>query len=127
MTAIGITDRTGACNCTSEAHDWKRRSERLVRASRRPCTIVRPSWFDHNVANQHRLVFLQGDTRQACDPSDGVLARHQIAEVLLRSLASASAIRKTFERVAERGPAPSELDLLFANLEADAPGALDAC
>jgi uncharacterized protein YbjT (DUF2867 family) len=33
MTAIGVTNRTGAYNRSTEAHDWKRRSGRLVRAS----------------------------------------------------------------------------------------------
>lgn len=41
MTAIGTTDRKGS-------HDWKRRAERLVRASGLPYTIVRPAWFDYN-------------------------------------------------------------------------------
>jgi hypothetical protein len=54
------------------------------------------------------------------------VARRQIAEVLVRSLASEAANRETFELVAERGPAPLDLDSLFANLEPDAPGALDA-
>src|SRR5271166_4865887 len=45
MTAIGVTNRTGAHNRSTEAHDWKRRSERLVRASGMPYTIVRPGWF----------------------------------------------------------------------------------
>jgi len=127
MTAIGVTNRMGAYNRATEAHDWKRRSERLVRASGRPYTIVRPGWFDYNGADQHRLLMLQGDTRQAGDSSDGVVARRQIAEVLVRSLASEAANRKTFELVAERGPAPSNLDSLFADLEPDAPGTLDAC
>ena len=42
MTSIGVTNRAGAYNQASKAHDWKRRSERLVRASGRPYTIVRP-------------------------------------------------------------------------------------
>src|SRR5208283_890255 len=46
-----------------------------------PYTIVRPGWFDYNRSDQHRLVLLQGDTRQAGDSSDGVIARRQIAEV----------------------------------------------
>lgn len=126
MTAIGLTDRDGSYNRATEAHDWKRRSERLVRASGLPYTIVRPGWFDYNDRDQHRLVLLQGDTRQAGNPSDGVVARRQIAQVLVRSLASAAAERKTFELVAERGPAQEDFDVLFASLEADAPGALDA-
>jgi uncharacterized protein YbjT (DUF2867 family) len=40
MTSIGITNRTGAYNRATEAHDWKRRSERLVRATGHPYTIV---------------------------------------------------------------------------------------
>ena len=97
MTSIGVTNRTGAYNRSTEAHDWKRRSERLVRASGLPYTIVRPGWFDYNRPDEHRLVLLQGDTRQAGDPSDGVIARRQIAEVLVRSLGSDHALRKTFE------------------------------
>ena len=49
MTSIGVTNRTSSYNRTTEAHDWKRRSERLVRASGLPYTIVRPGWFDYNV------------------------------------------------------------------------------
>jgi len=125
MTAIGVTDREGAYNRRTEAHDWKRRSERLVRASGLPYTIVRPGWFDYNERDQHRLVFLQGDERHAGDPSDGVVSRRQIAEVLVHSLVSDAANGKTFELVAEKGPAPADLDALFAALDPDTAGALD--
>jgi uncharacterized protein YbjT (DUF2867 family) len=125
MTAIGVTNRTGAYNRATEAHDWKRRSERLVRASGLPYTIVRPGWFDSNGPDEHRLVLLQGDRRQAGDPSDGVVARRQIAEMLVRSLDSDHAPRKTFELVAVAGPAQRELAALFAPLDADPPGTLD--
>jgi uncharacterized protein YbjT (DUF2867 family) len=126
MTAIGVTNRSGAYNRSTEAHDWKRRGERLVRASGMPYTIVRPGWFDYNDSDQHRLVLLQGDTRKAGNSSDGVVARKQIAETLVRSLASDAAACKTFELVAEQGPAPEDFDALFASLAPDAPGALDA-
>ncbi len=125
MTSIGVTDRVGRHNRATEAHDWKRRSERLVRASGLPYTIVRPGWFDYNAADQKRLVCLQGDRRHAGDPSDGVIAWRQIAEVLVRSLTSEPALRKTFELVAETGPAPRDFDALFAALETDPAGALD--
>lgn len=126
MTAIGVTNREGAYNRSTQIHDWKRRGERLVRASGLPYTIVRPGWFDYNAPDQHRLVFLQGDTRRAGDPSDGVIARQQIAEVLVHSLSSDEARAKTFELVADRGPAQKNLEPLFAALEADAAGDIDA-
>lgn len=126
MTAIGVTNREGDYNRRTEAHDWKRRGERLVRASGLPYTIVRPGWFDYNKADEHRLVFLQGDRRHAGDPSDGVVARRQIAGVLVAALTCDAALRKTFELVAEKGPAPDHLEPLFAGLDADAPGGLDA-
>jgi uncharacterized protein YbjT (DUF2867 family) len=126
MTSIGVTNRTGSYNRRTEAHDWKRRSERLVRASGSPYTIVRPGWFDYNKSDEHKLLFLQGDTRQAGNSSDGVIARRQIAEVLVRSLCSAHALRKTFELVAEKGAAQKDLELLFAALDPDAQDALDA-
>jgi uncharacterized protein YbjT (DUF2867 family) len=59
------------------------------------------------------------------DASDGAIARRQIAQVLVASLSSAAAARKTFELVAEHGPAPTDLDPLFAALEPDAHGVLD--
>ena len=127
MTAIGVTNRTGDYNRRTEAHDWKRRSERLVRASGKPYTIVRPGWFDYNAPNEHRLVLLQGDKRQAGDSSDGAIARRQIAEVLVRSLTSAQAERKTFELVATTGRrARQDFAPLFEALDADPSGSLDA-
>ena len=125
MTAIGVTNRIGDYNRTTEAHDWKRRSERLVRSCGLPYTIVRPGWFDYNRPDEHRLVLLQGDTRQAGDSSDGVIARRQLAEVLVRSLTSDEALGKTFELVATKGPASSDFAALFAALEPDPKGALD--
>lgn len=118
MTAIGVTGR-------GDLHDWKRRAERLVRASGNEYTIVRPGWFDLNDADQESLHFLQGDTRHAGSPADGVIARRQIAQVLVASLTSPAAVRKTFELVAEHGPAQTDLEPLFGALEADPPGSVD--
>ena len=126
MTAIGVTNREGDYNRRTEAHDWKRRGERLVRASGLPYTIVRPGWFDYNKSDEHRLVLLQGDRRQAGDSTDGVIARRQIAEVLVASLTSDGALRKSFELVAIQGPAQHDLDAEFARLDADPSGAIDA-
>jgi uncharacterized protein YbjT (DUF2867 family) len=118
MTAIGVTAR-------ADYYDWKRRSERLVRASGNPYTIVRPGWFDYNDANQLRITLLQGDTRHAGNSSDGVIARHQIARVLVDSLTSDQAAHTTFELVAEHGPEQPSLDPLFAALDRDPSDGFD--
>lgn len=118
MTTIGVTKR-------STGHDWKRRGERLVRASGNDYTIVRPGWFDYNDADQLRITMLQGDRRWAGAPSDGVIARRQIAEVLVASLSTPEATGKTLELVAEHGSAPDDLTPIFAELDADAAGSLD--
>ena len=125
MTTIGVTDRAGSYNRRTEAHDWKRRSERLLRASGNAYTIVRPGWFDYNDADQHRLVMLQGDRRHAGTAADGVIARRQIAEVLVACLTLDEARNKTFELVAETGPEQKDLAPLFAAAKADAAGAPD--
>ncbi|MBY3217649.1 SDR family oxidoreductase [Rhizobium laguerreae] len=119
MTAIAVTDRKGA-------HDWKRRAERLIRASDMSYTIVRPGWFDYNDADQLMPVLLQGDRRQSGTPRDGVIARRQVARILVKSLFCPSADRKTFELVAEKGLEPQSLDTLFAGVDADISGAVDA-
>ena len=125
MTAIGVTDRKGSYNISTEAHDWKRRAERLVRASGLSYTIVRPGWFDYNDADQLAISLLQGDRRHAGNASDGVIARAQIARVLLESLSSEAARSKSFELVAEHGPSPADLTPLFAALQADDTGDVD--
>jgi uncharacterized protein YbjT (DUF2867 family) len=125
MTAIGVTDHAGAYNRSTEAHDWKRRSERIVRASGRPYTIVRPGWFDYNGADELQLVGLQGDTRHAGNSSDGVVSRRQIAEVLVRALTLDEAQGKTLELVAERGPATTDFTTFFGSLNADQSDSVD--
>ena len=127
MTAIGITNRASAYNRSTQSNDWKRRAERLVRASGHPYTIVRPGWFDYGAPDQRRIVLLQGDRRNTGTPNDGAITRIQIVEVLVRSLTCEAARRKTFELVAETGsaPTPDDLDALFAALVADPADALD--
>ena len=70
-------------------------------------------------------MFLQGDLRRSGGPSDGAISRRQIAQVLVASLTSDAANRKTFELVAEQGQAPSDLEPRFAALEPDEPHSLD--
>src|SRR5271165_2439887 len=125
MTAIGVTNRNSSYNQSTEAHDWKRRSERLVRASGMPYTIVRPGWFDYNGPDEHKLVLLQGDKRHSGTPSDGAIARRQLAEELVRSLSSDAAVRKTFELVSTKGAEQEDFDALFDNLDPDPPGEVD--
>ena len=125
MTSIGITNRKNIYNQSSGILDWKRRSERLLRASGQPYTIVRPGWFDYNGPDELNLVLLQGDTRNAGNPGDGVISRKQIAEVLVRSLISEAALGKTFELIATAGPASTNLDELFDALSPDVPDVLD--
>jgi len=125
MTSIGVTNRNSSYNRSTEAHDWKRRSERLVRASGMPYTIVRPGWFDYNGPDEHKLVLLQGDKRHSGTPSDGAIARRQLAEVLVRSLSSDAAVRKTFELLSTKGAEQEDFEALFDNLDPDPPGEVD--
>lgn len=106
--------------------DWKRRGERLVRASGNTFTIVRPGWFDMNRDDQQALHFVQGERRWSGSPADGVIGRDQIARTLVAAITSCAAIGKTFDLVAERGPAQADLEPLFAALEPDVDGVLDA-
>lgn len=125
MTSIGVTVHDSSYNRSSQSHDWKRRAERLVRASGNGYTIVRPGWFDESAAAHPELHFLQGDTRRSGSPADGWIARSQIARVLVDSLDSAAANHKTLELVAKRGARQTDLDPLFTALTPDAEGALD--
>ncbi|MGO4190106.1 SDR family oxidoreductase [Arthrobacter sp. YAF17] len=120
MTAIGTT-RPGVAYA-----QWKLRSERLIRASGNPYTIVRPGWFDYNQPDQRKIVMLQGDGRQSGSPADGVIARDQIARVLIDSLDIDAANHKTLELIADLGPEQDELTTVFAALTPDSGESLDA-
>lgn len=119
MTAVGTT-RPGVAYAI-----WKLRGERLVRASGNPYTIVRPGWFDYNQPDQRTIVMLQGDKRQAGSPADGVIARDQIARVLIDSLRIEAANHKTLELVADQGREQEDLTPVFDALTADRDGSLD--
>lgn len=119
MTVIGVT------RPDSGYAQWKLRSERLLRASGNQYTIVRPSWFDYNEPDQRLITMLQGDKRQAGSAADGVIARDQLARVLVDSLDNEAAEHKTMELVAEHGPAQDDLTDTFAALAADTGASLD--
>ena len=102
------------------------RSERLVRASGNPYTIVRPGWFDYNQPDQRKIVMLQGDRRQSGSPADGVIAQDQIARVLIDSLQIDAADHKTLELIADHGPEQDDLTAVFTGLTPDPGGSLDA-
>ena len=53
QTPVFVTRRDNDLNAGAHALDWKRRSERLVRLSGAPYTIVRPGWFDNGLAGRH--------------------------------------------------------------------------
>jgi len=88
MTAIGVTNRDGAYNRATQIHDWKRRGERLVRASGRPYTVVRPGWFDYNAADRIARV-----TAVALEEDQAPLARAALCRVGGRCRPSLDAIR----------------------------------
>ena len=119
MTAVGVT-RPGVPYAA-----WKRRGERLVRASGNDYTIVRPGWFDYNEPWQRKIVMRQGDTAQSGGPADGVIARDEIARVLIDSLSRDGANRKTLELAAEVGLEQEDLADTFEALLPDAQGSLD--
>lgn len=105
MTSIHMTRTSGAY---AELLNWKRRSERLVRASGHPYTIIRPSWFDAVGARDKRVVLEQGDT------GDGGIGREQLAELIVESLLNENAVGKTFEAFASAGDPVSDWSNLFA-------------
>ena len=114
MTSINITTTTSGPY--ADLMSWKRRSERLLRASGAPYTIVRPGWLDTGSPNDQQLVLAQGDT------GTGTVSRRQVAEVLVRSLLTEEAVGRTFELFATAGDPPHDWAALFASTTADGAG-----
>lgn len=118
MTSMGIS------HATNERWAWKRRSERLVRASGVPYTIVRPGWFDYQGPEDTRIDLRQGDLVTGRPGVD----RHHIAQVLINGALEASGTGKTFEIFSTSGEPITDFGALFAHLTPDSHsgrGALD--
>lgn len=125
MTALGVTVHDSPHDRSTGLATWKRRSERLLRASGLPYTIVRPGWFDYEAQDEHRLVVRQGDAYREGSPGDGAISREQLARVLLATQTMDGAEGLTLELVAERGSEQDDLESLFTGLRPDRPGAMD--
>ncbi|GGT10086.1 SDR family oxidoreductase [Streptomyces chromofuscus] len=119
QTTIFVTRRDQSFNDGGHALDWKRRSERLVRLSGAPYTIVRPGWLDAGEGGAH-LRIEQGDTGE-----DGV-SREALGGLLVEALLDDAAIGKTFEVFSGPGWATKDFTALFAKAQPDLSGALDA-
>ncbi len=120
LSTFFVTHRDHAFNNGGHALDWKRRSERLVRASGAPYTIARPGWLDQTAAGADAVDLEQGDRKES-----GV-SRRQVAETAVRSLLTDAAIGKTYELFAAPGPATQDWPRLFTALRSDTVGSLDA-
>ncbi|MFF2316924.1 SDR family oxidoreductase [Arthrobacter sp. NPDC058097] len=119
MTTFFVTHRDHYFNDGGHALDWKRRSERFIRFSRAPYTVVRPGWLDNGPAGSH-ISLQQGDNREAG------ITRENVAAVLVEALLSEDAVGKTFEAFSGPGAAPNDWPATFASLQSDLPGAIDA-
>ena len=122
MTAIGVTTlqpytaRPGTTG-NGAASDWYARADSRTRSCGRAGSTT-------TSRDQLSIVMLQGDGAGPVMPRRRHLPR-QIAQILVASLSSSPADRKTLELVAERGAAPDDLEPLFAALEPDPADALD--
>ncbi|WP_109078367.1 SDR family oxidoreductase [Aggregatibacter kilianii] len=106
---------------TDKGRAWKRRMERVVRASQLPYTIVRPSWFDCNEPNAQQLFLTQGRTDYNLTAADGGVFRVQLAETLVKALSTPEALNKTVELFAEKGERTTNFNALFAPMLCDEP------
>lgn len=104
-----------------ENSHWKRRAERLVRASGITYTIVRPSWFDNNQRDEFALILTQNSNkhRYTFTAQDGGVSRQQIAETLVRSLQAANAMNRTVALFSTKGKRTQDFDALFVSTLSD--------
>lgn len=117
MSSIGVTGSGGS---SRDLLNWKRRGERLLRASGLPYTIVRPGWFDAGSGNQERADLRQGD-----DVDYGPVRREHVAEVLVQALNTPAAVGRTLEVFSSEGQPIADWAAAFASLVGDEPMSLD--
>ena len=117
MTSVGVT---GAGGSSRDLLTWKRRGERLLRASGLPYTIVRPGWFDAGTGTEQHVDLCQGDATEY-----GPVRRVHVAETLVQALRSPAAVDRTVEVFSTDGAPVIDWDAAFTAADADRPGALD--
>jgi uncharacterized protein YbjT (DUF2867 family) len=98
MSSIGVTGNGGS---SRELLDWKRRGERLLRASGLPYTVARPGWFDAGSGREQHADVRQGDRtstgRSGGSTSPRSSSRHcaHRARSARRSRSSRSTVRRS--------------------------------
>lgn len=117
MSSIGVTATDGS---SRDLLNWKRRGERLLRASGLPHTIVRPGWFDAGTGTEQHVDLRQGDLVDY-----GPVRREHVAETIVQALRTADATGRTVEVFSTDGPAVTDWNAAFASTDADQPGSLD--
>jgi uncharacterized protein YbjT (DUF2867 family) len=117
MSSIGVTGTGGS---SRGLLNWKRRGERLLRASGVAHTIVRPGWFDAGTGSEQRIDLRQGD-----QVDYGPVRREHVAEVLLQGLRTPDAVGRTLEVFSAEGAPITDWPAAFASLDPDTPQALD--
>lgn len=112
MSSINVTHASGAY---ANLLNWKRRGERILRASGLPLTVIRPGWFGGNAGQ--RAILRQGDTVEY-----GPVANHHVAQALIAGLDNPGYTAEVFT---EPGAPLTEWTAAFRALDADQPRALD--
>ena len=117
MSSIGVTSTGGS---SRDLLNWKRRGERLLRASGLPYTIVRPGWFDAGSRTERRVELRQGDRTE-----HGPVRRDHVAQTLAHALHTPTALSRTVEVFSTTGPPTTEWASAFAGTDPDVTGSLD--
>jgi uncharacterized protein YbjT (DUF2867 family) len=117
MSSIGVTGTGGS---PRDLLNWKRRGERLLRASGLPYTIVRPGWFDAGTGTEQHVDLRQGDSTEY-----GPVRRAHVVETLVQALRTQAATSRTVEVFSTAGPAITDWDAAFAGTDKDQTGSLD--
>jgi uncharacterized protein YbjT (DUF2867 family) len=111
MSSIGVTGTDGS---SSELLNWKRRGERVLRASGLPYTIVRPAWFDAGTGNEPKADLRQGDRVEY-----GPVRRDHVAEVLVQAVLTPVAAGRTLEVFSADGGEIADWPTALADLDPD--------
>ncbi|QLQ16382.1 MAG: SDR family oxidoreductase [Micropruina sp.] len=111
MSSINVTRGSGSY---ANLMNWKRRGERILRASGVPLTVIRPGWFG---STEPRAALQQGDT-----VSYGPVTNAQVAQALIAGLDNPG---YTAELFSGPGAPVTDWTAAFGALDADQPRALD--
>ncbi len=106
LSSMGVTQPDHFLNrMMHNVLQWKLKGENHLRESGVPYTIIRPGALSNTPGGKKQIIFIQGDPKR-----NGVIARADVARMIVNALVDNNAINKTVEIIWDKKSTNGQID-----------------